>query len=189
MLVPRVRSVYWKKWTAKYEYEELKEGAWLERGLTPKRKKERENWTEKHRIVARKIFLEGGWTQKEAYSILAGRISVSDKSSRWRKAQKDTDSTTVTEWHAVRRGIQEIFSKWEQKEWRWQRGVVALLSVKASGTEDISQWKCWSLRSTKAGVCKSKVSGTSMEAEYVSNAPSRRRSWQSLYAFSRTCDP
>ena len=116
--------MYWKTCAAKYEYEELKEGAWLERGLAPKRKKERENWTEKHRIVARKIFLEGGWTQKEAYSILAGRISVSVKLSRWRKAQKDTGSTTATEGHAVRRGIQEVFSKWEhkaktsKKEWR-----------------------------------------------------------------------
>ena len=30
MLVQRARSVYWKKWAAKHEYEELKEGAWLE---------------------------------------------------------------------------------------------------------------------------------------------------------------
>ena len=28
MLVQRARSVYWKKWAAKHEYEELKEGAW-----------------------------------------------------------------------------------------------------------------------------------------------------------------
>ena len=30
MLVQRGRSVCWKKWAAKHEYEELKEGAWLE---------------------------------------------------------------------------------------------------------------------------------------------------------------
>ena len=33
------------------------------------RKKVEENWTEKHRNVARKIFLEGGWTQKRLFDI------------------------------------------------------------------------------------------------------------------------
>ena len=33
------RSVYWKKWAAKHEYEELKERAWLEPGLALLRKK------------------------------------------------------------------------------------------------------------------------------------------------------
>ena len=39
MLVQRARSVYWKKWVAKHEYEELKEGAWLELGLVLVRKR------------------------------------------------------------------------------------------------------------------------------------------------------
>ena len=69
MLVQTDRSVYWKKWAAKHEYEELKEGAWLEPGLALLRKKVRENWTEKHHNVARKIFLEGGWTQKRLFDI------------------------------------------------------------------------------------------------------------------------
>ena len=29
MLLQRARTVYWKKWRAKNEYEELKEGTWL----------------------------------------------------------------------------------------------------------------------------------------------------------------
>ena len=33
MLAQRARSVYWKKWAAKHEYEELQVGAWLEPGL------------------------------------------------------------------------------------------------------------------------------------------------------------
>ena len=33
------------------------------------RKKAMENWTEKHRNVARKIFLEGGWTQKRLFDV------------------------------------------------------------------------------------------------------------------------
>ena len=56
MLVQRARSVYWKKWAAKHEYEELKEGAWLEPGWLFCQRKVRENWTEKRRNVARKIF-------------------------------------------------------------------------------------------------------------------------------------
>ena len=33
ILVQRAPSVFWKKWAAMHEYEELKEGAWLEPGL------------------------------------------------------------------------------------------------------------------------------------------------------------
>ena len=59
---------FWKKWAAKHEYEELKEGAWLKTGPALLRKKS-ENWTEKNRNVARKVFLEGGWTQKRLFDI------------------------------------------------------------------------------------------------------------------------
>ena len=69
MLVHRARSVYWKKWAAKHEFEELKEGTWLEPGLALLQKKVKENWTEKHRNVARKMFLEGGWTQKRLFDV------------------------------------------------------------------------------------------------------------------------
>ena len=69
MLVHTDRSVYCKKLVAKHEYQELKEEAWLEPGLALFRKKVRENWTEKHHNVARKIFLDGGWTQKRLFDI------------------------------------------------------------------------------------------------------------------------
>ena len=75
MLVQRARSVYWEKRVAKHECEELKEEEWLEPGLALLRKKVRENWTEKHRSVARKIFLEGGWTQKRLFDIGWSEIS------------------------------------------------------------------------------------------------------------------
>ena len=38
MLLQQARTVYWKKWAAKLEYEELKEGTWLERALALPRK-------------------------------------------------------------------------------------------------------------------------------------------------------
>ena len=90
MLVQRARSVSWKKWAAKHEHEELEEGAWLEPGLALLRKKAKETWIEKHRDVARKIFLEGGWTQKRLFDI--GWSDVSQMSSlpdggRLREAQ------------------------------------------------------------------------------------------------------
>ena len=39
MLLHRARTVYWKKWPAKHEYEELKEGIWLEPALALLQKK------------------------------------------------------------------------------------------------------------------------------------------------------
>ena len=39
MLVQRARSVYRKKWAAKHEHEDLKEGAWIDPALVLLRKK------------------------------------------------------------------------------------------------------------------------------------------------------
>ena len=69
MLVQQAGSLCWKKWAAKHECEELKEGIWLEPALALLRKKTKEEWTEKHRIVARNIFMEGGWVQKRFFDI------------------------------------------------------------------------------------------------------------------------
>ena len=69
VLVQRARPVHWKKWAVKHEYEVLKEGAWLEPGLALLRKKVKETWTENHRNVARKIFVEGGWMQRKLFDI------------------------------------------------------------------------------------------------------------------------
>ena len=58
MHLQHARTVYWKKWAAKHENEELK-GIWVEPALALLRKKTKEEWTEKHRNVARKLALEG----------------------------------------------------------------------------------------------------------------------------------
>ena len=47
---------------AKHEYELLK-------ALALMRKKTKEGWTEKHRNVVRKLFLEGGWVQRRLFDI------------------------------------------------------------------------------------------------------------------------
>ena len=47
MLLQRARTVYWKEWAAKHEYEELKEGIWLEPAMALLRKKTKGDWTGK----------------------------------------------------------------------------------------------------------------------------------------------
>ena len=128
--------VYWKRWAAKHECEELK-GIWLELALALLRMKTNEEWTEKHRNVARTLVLEGGWVQKKLFD-----IGWSDESECQACHQEEgTDKHRLyhcPEWYVVRREIPEAFRKWEQttrtskEEWKWQRGNVAHFSVKAT---------------------------------------------------------
>ena len=102
MLLQQARTVYWKKWAAKHEHEELKEGLWLELALALLRKKTKEVWTEKHRNVARKLFLEGGWVQKRLLDIgWSGerKCQASHKRGVRRKAQ--ALSTRLDGFHKV----------------------------------------------------------------------------------------
>ena len=93
------------------------------------RKKVKENWTEKHRSVARKIFLEGDWTQKRLFDI--GWSDVGERQAC--QLEEGTEKHRLyhcSKWHAVRLEIPEAFRKWEQEsemsknEWKWQRGSV-----------------------------------------------------------------
>ena len=69
MLLQQARSVCWKKSATRHEYEDFKEGIWLELALAVLRKKTKEELTEKHRHVSRKLILEGGWVQKRLFDI------------------------------------------------------------------------------------------------------------------------
>ena len=95
MLVQSARSVYSKKWAAKHKHEELKEGVWLELAPALLRKKVREDWTEKHRNVARKNFLKGGWTQKRHFDIGWSDVSQCQACH--------TEDGTEKQWHEIRR--------------------------------------------------------------------------------------
>ena len=55
MLVQRARFENWKKWAAKHEYEELKEGTWLGPMQATLRRRI-ELWTGKHRNVMRNFW-------------------------------------------------------------------------------------------------------------------------------------
>ena len=109
MLVQRARSLYWKKWAAKHEYEELKEGAWFEPAQALLRKKVMEDWTHKHRNVTRKIFLEGGWTQKRQFDI--GWPDISQCQACQMEGTEKHRLQHCPEWHAVRREIRERMEK------------------------------------------------------------------------------
>ena len=69
MLLQHARAAYWKKSAAKHECEELMWGIRLEPVLALLRKKTKEEWTENHRHVARKLVLEGGWVQQRSDSL------------------------------------------------------------------------------------------------------------------------
>ena len=116
MLLKQAISTYWKKWAAKREYEELKDGIWLEPALALLRRTAKEEWTDKHRDVARKLVLEGGWVQKRFF----------DKEEGTEKHRLHH----CPGWNEIRRGIPEAFRTSEQKvrtskkEWKCQRGIV-----------------------------------------------------------------
>ena len=94
MLMKQAQSTYWGKWAAKHENEELKQGIWLEPALALLRRKTKDEWTDKHRHVGRKMALEGGWVQKDS-STKEGKMKVSAKHVTKRKAQKSTRVTIV----------------------------------------------------------------------------------------------
>ena len=123
MLLKQARSTYWKKWAAMHEYEELKEGIWLEPALALLRRKTKQEWTEKHRHVARKLVLDGD------FSTLVGQMKANAKLVTKGKVQKSTGSTIVQ--GGMKSGANsEALRKLEQKartskkEWMWQRGIV-----------------------------------------------------------------
>ena len=82
-----------------------------------------------HRNVARKMFLEGEWTQKRLFDV--GRSDVSQCQAC--QIEEGTEKHRVyhcPEWYEVRREIPEAFRRLEQNartsknEWKWPRGIV-----------------------------------------------------------------
>ena len=107
MLLQQARTVYWKKWAAKHEYEELKEGIWLWPCCARRR---RNSGLQSIEIVARKFVLEGGWVQKKLYD-----IGWSDESECQACHEKEgTEKHRLYHcpgWNEVRRQIAEARKK------------------------------------------------------------------------------
>ena len=116
-IVQQARNVCWKKWAAKHEYEELKEGIWLEPALALVRKKTKE----KRRNVARESFLEGGWVQKRLFD-----ISWSDGSKRQachvELPRKVRDQTGDSRRRGVPEAVMSGFRRWEQTKLQRRSG-------------------------------------------------------------------
>ena len=132
----RARSVYWKKWAAKHEYEELKEGAWLDPGLALLRKNVMENWTEKHRNVARKIFLEGGWTQKRLFDIdwsWEQKARTSQKEWRWQRGIV-SHPLSDSQWNR---------SHFSMRKWKSEKHKTAVYQQRASRVMLPLTAPCW----------------------------------------------
>ena len=64
--------------------------------------------------MARKIFLEGGWTQKRLFDIGWSDISKSQACQMEEGTEKHR-LYHCPELHEIRREIRESFRKWEQK--------------------------------------------------------------------------
>ena len=77
MLMKQARLTHWRKWAAKHEYEELKEGIWLEPALAMLRRRTKEgSW-----------FWEEAGCRKDS-STLVGQMTANTKLVTQRKAQK-----------------------------------------------------------------------------------------------------
>ena len=130
MFLQRARTVHWKKWAAKHEYEELKKGIWLEPALALLRKKTKEEWTGKHRNVARNLLLEGGWVQQRLFFNIGWSDGSECQACHKEEGTEKHRLHHCPEWYEVRREIPEAFRKWEQKAnisrkgWKWQKCMV-----------------------------------------------------------------
>ena len=68
MLLKQARTVYWREWAANHEYEELREGIWLEPALALLRRKQRRSGLTSI-ATPPELVLKGGWVQQRLFDI------------------------------------------------------------------------------------------------------------------------
>ena len=105
-----------QRWKREYDWNQL--------SLSCGRKKAREDWTEKQRNVARKIFLEGGWAQKRLFGVGWSDVSQCQACHKEEGTEKHR-LYHCPEWYEGRRVIPETFRKLEQKAGTSKKGVEA----------------------------------------------------------------
>ena len=110
MLVQQARSVRWKKWAAKHEYEELKEGVWLEPAQALLGKKRWKNGLTNIEMLRGNYVWKEGWVQKGLFDI--GRSDES-KCQACHKVEGTEKHRLYhcPEWYDVRRGIPDACRK------------------------------------------------------------------------------
>ena len=135
-----------------------------------------EEWTEKHRNVARKLVPEGGWVQQRLFDIGWSDASQCQACRYACHKEEGTEKHRLyhcPEWNEIDE-IPEAFKKWEQeartskKEWKWQRGIATHpLSESQWNRGHFSMKKSGSLRSTRAGVYQLKDSRATLALFWV----------------------
>ena len=61
MFLKQANTTYWKKWAAKHEDDELKEGVWFDPIKAMLRRKTNAEWTDKHRnVMKHRLYLCAG---------------------------------------------------------------------------------------------------------------------------------
>ena len=111
MLVKQARMVYRKRWAAKHECEELKEGVWLARTNPGGAAKEDQRSVDRHRNVMRKLVVEDEY--RKGCTTLVGQTKRSVRDVTKKKAQRSIACVTT----------RVASGKTSKKYWKWQRGM------------------------------------------------------------------
>ena len=121
MRLKQARIVYLKKWAAKHECDELKEGVWLQPISALLRRKATEGWTDKHRNVMRKLAVEGGWVQKKLCD--TGWSDVKKCGGCKKEETEKHGLCHCPSWREVGNQIPESLGNWEQRAKKVERGL------------------------------------------------------------------
>ena len=109
MLLKQASMVCWKRWAAKHEWEELKEGVWLEPIQAMLRRKTNESWKDKHRICDEEVGRGSRMGAEEnVRDWVVGRTDVSGH------GEAQTVPLTVME-RSQKNQMSEGLGKWEQR--------------------------------------------------------------------------
>ena len=157
MLLKQARMVYWKKWAAKHECEELKEGVWLEPIQALLRRQTNEAWTDKHRNVTRKLVVKEDGRRKE-YTILVvlTKRCVVDVTNE--KARRSTDCITARRGRKLETRSQKTWGngskgpKPQRKIGRGRKESRRALCVKVNGRKTHLTLRRWESEKHKSWV-------------------------------------
>ena len=136
--------VYWKKWAAKHEYEELKEGIWLEPGCGIAAQENKRRLVRKASQGGQKIAFGMKVRCRRSFLTLVGRMRVNAKLVTRRKVQKSMGSTIAQNGTRSEGRFQRLsVSGSKKRELKRRSGsglevLSSILSVKANGTGAIS---------------------------------------------------
>ena len=177
MLCKQARMVCWKKWAAKHEHNDVKEGVWREPIQAMLRGRTNEVWTDKHRNVMKKLVVEGGWVQKRLFD-----IGWSDE-KKCRGLKKDGTEKHTLHTQSVMEGSQtpassrtgELGTTGKRVEGRLEktkRYDVVPAKRRQLDEEPLVSQTLENLKNTRAGACLSKASKTKL--------PPRAHCWESL---------